>query len=190
MGWQDRRRLPLRARSSRDRARPRTRRDAPPGRQATVTSTCPGLKSQAHQLPSDAAKDAEIPRDLRSQAAGPIPPRHRQARKGGHPRQCPRISSAYTAATRWLEGTPRTIAYAAWYRPVWLSGALIVAGCGSALPGYCHCWLPGFVGFSDIPNQRKHYGLCIAGCFPGSRSPVGKSSRVTTRRENRQGGCG
>ena len=31
MGCQDRRRLPLRARSPRDRARPRTRRDAPPG---------------------------------------------------------------------------------------------------------------------------------------------------------------
>jgi hypothetical protein len=31
MGCQNRRRLPLRARSPRDRARPRTRRDAPPG---------------------------------------------------------------------------------------------------------------------------------------------------------------
>ena len=36
MGCQDRHRLPLRARSPGVHARPRTRRDAPPGRQATV----------------------------------------------------------------------------------------------------------------------------------------------------------
>ena len=104
---------------------------------------------------SDAAKNAEMPRDLRSQAAGPIPPRHRQARKGGHPRQCPRISSAYTAETRWLEGTSEPSLNVAWCRRMWRSAALIAAGCGSALPGYCQCWLIGWL------------TGCIAGCFPG-----------------------
>ena len=37
VGCQDRRRLPLRAGGPGDRGRPRTRRDAPPGRQPTVT---------------------------------------------------------------------------------------------------------------------------------------------------------
>ena len=32
-----------------DRSRPRTRRDAPPGRQVTVTSTCPSLTVAGHR---------------------------------------------------------------------------------------------------------------------------------------------